>query len=51
MHAFAKAIQIKIVAFVTHAAQIQHILMGLGWSTKIPEFDPPYELASLNILR
>ncbi|MBS0638173.1 MAG: hypothetical protein JSS12_11745, partial [Verrucomicrobia bacterium] len=32
--------KIKIIAFVTHAAQIRRILSGIGWPTAIPEFDP-----------
>lgn len=32
--------KIKIVAFVTHAAQIRRILSGIGWPTVAPEFDP-----------
>ena len=32
--------KIKIIAFVTHAAQIQRILCGIGWPTAVPEFDP-----------
>ena len=41
--------KIKIVAFVTHAAQIRRILSGIGWPTVAPEFDPAYELATMNI--
>ncbi len=32
--------KIKIIAFVTHSAQIRRILSGIGWPTAIPEFDP-----------
>jgi hypothetical protein len=32
--------KIKIVAFVTHTAQIRRILSGIGWPTEVPEFDP-----------
>ncbi len=35
--------KIKIIAFVTHAAQIRLILCGIGWPTDIPEFDPVFE--------
>lgn len=28
--------KIKIIAFVTHAAQIQRILSGIGWPTVVP---------------
>jgi hypothetical protein len=36
--------KIKIIAFVTHTAQIQRILSGIGWPCVAIEFDPPYEL-------
>jgi len=32
--------KIKIIAFVTHAAEIRRILSGIGWPTVVPEFDP-----------
>ena len=41
--------KIKIVAFVTHAAQIRRILSSIGWPTVAPEFDPAFELATMNI--
>ena len=36
--------KIKIIAFVTHTAQIKRILSGIGWPFEVLEFDPPYEL-------
>ena len=33
--------KIKIIAFVTHSAEINRILKRIGWQAKIPEFDPP----------
>lgn len=39
--------KIKIVAFVTHAAQIRRILSGIGWPTEAPEFDPYAEPESV----
>lgn len=41
--------KIKIIAFVMHTPQIRRILSGVGLPTVVPEFDPPYELASMNI--
>lgn len=36
--------EMKIIKFVTHPAEISRILLGLGWPTEIPEFDPPMDL-------
>jgi hypothetical protein len=36
--------EMKILAFVTHTAEIRRILCGIGWPAEIPEFDPPYDL-------
>jgi Putative transposase len=36
--------KIKIIAFVTHTAEIQRILKRIGWPTVSPGFDPPYDL-------
>lgn len=41
--------KIKITAFVTHPEHIRRILMGIGWPTDIPEFDPPYDLAVYDV--
>ena len=41
--------EMKIVAFVTHSAEIRRILSGIGWPTEIPEFDPPYDLPDRDI--
>jgi Putative transposase/Transposase zinc-binding domain len=41
--------EMKIVAFVTHTAEIRRILCGIGWSAEIPEFDPPYDLPDRDI--
>jgi len=41
--------EIKIVAFVTHSAEIRRILNGIGWSTEIPEFDPPVNTLDFEI--
>ena len=35
--------EIKIIAFVTHSAEIYRILSGIGWPCKTYEFDPPQE--------
>ena len=42
-------IRIKIVAFVTHSAEIRRILSGIGWPTEIPEFDPAYHINQWDI--
>ena len=39
----------KIIAFVTHAAKIKRILMGVGWPIETPEFDEPYALIKWDI--
>ena len=41
--------KIKILGFVTHAAEIQRILRGIGWSNKSHEFDPPHDLCNWDI--
>ncbi|MGA8164455.1 MAG: transposase, partial [Waddliaceae bacterium] len=41
--------EMKIVAFVTHSAEIRRILSGIGRSAEIPEFDPPYDLPDREI--
>ena len=41
--------EMKIVAFVTHSADIRRILIGIGWPTDIPEFNPPYTLPDRDI--
>jgi hypothetical protein len=41
--------EMKIVAFVTHSAEIRRILSGIGWPTEIPEFDPPYGLPERDV--
>lgn len=41
--------EIKIIAFVTHSAEIRRILSGIGWPTEPPEFDPSYDLAHWDI--
>jgi hypothetical protein len=41
--------EIKIVAFVTHAAEIRRILSNINWPLKPPEFEPPYDLFSCDI--
>ncbi len=41
--------EIKITTFVMHSAEIRRILSRIGWPTEIPEFDPPYDLADLNV--
>ena len=41
--------EMKIVAFVTHAAKIRRILMGIGWPSEPPEFDEPYCLVQWDI--
>ena len=41
--------EIKIIAFVTHEAEIRRILRGIGWPTEPPDFDPPYELIQWDV--
>lgn len=41
--------EMKIVAFVTHTAEIHRILKGIGWPIVTPEFDPSYDLAQWDI--
>jgi hypothetical protein len=41
--------KIKIIAFVTCAAEICRILSGIGWPTLPPEFDPPCDLVEYEI--
>ena len=41
--------EIKIIAFVTHAAEIRRILTGIGWPTEPPEFDEPDALFQWDI--
>jgi len=41
--------EIKITAFVLHPAEIRRVLSRIGWPTKIPEFDPPYDLPDRDI--
>ena len=41
--------EMKIVAIVTHPAEIKKILYGIGWPTEVPEFDPPYDLPDRDI--
>jgi len=36
--------KIKIIAFVTHTAEIRRILKKIGWPTEPHDFDPPYNL-------
>jgi len=36
--------KIKIVAFVTHTAEIWRILKRIGWPTESHSFDPAYDL-------
>ena len=36
--------EIKITSFVLHPEEIRKALRRIGWPTKIPEFDPPYNL-------
>lgn len=40
---------IKIVRFVTHAAEIQRILQGIGWPINIHTFDPPHDFQDMDI--
>jgi len=35
--------EMKIVAFVTHTAEIRRILSRIGWPTEPPKFDPPFD--------
>ena len=39
---------IKITGFVTHQAEINRILRGIGWTIKSHEFDPPYEINEIS---
>ena len=41
--------EIKITSFVLHPAEIRRVLSRIGWPTKIPEFDPPYDLPDRDI--
>ena len=41
--------EIKIISFVTHAAEIRRILCGIGWPTEPLEFDPPYDIVQWDI--
>jgi hypothetical protein len=41
--------EIKIIAFVTHSADIRRILSGIGWPTEIPEFDPACDITQWDI--
>jgi len=41
--------KIKILGFVTHAAEIHRILRGIGWPIRSHEFDPPYDLPDWNV--
>lgn len=41
--------EMKIVAFVTHTAEIRRILFRIGWPAEIPEFDPPYNFLEKDI--
>ncbi len=35
--------EMKISGFVTNPPDIRRILLGLGWPTEAPDFDPPYD--------
>lgn len=39
---------IKIIGFITHQAEIYRILRGIGWSIKLHDFDPAYDLYNNN---
>ena len=39
----------KIIAFVTHSAEIRRILGGIGWSVAIPEFTSSYDHADFDV--
>jgi len=41
--------EIKIISFVTQAAEIRRILYGIGWPAEPLEFDPPYEIVQWDI--
>ncbi len=41
--------EIKIIAFAMHSAEIRRILSRIDCPIEIPEFDPPYDLADLDI--
>jgi hypothetical protein len=41
--------KIKIIAFITHSAQIRRILSGIGWPIEAPEFDPAYDIITWDI--
>jgi Putative transposase len=41
--------KIKISGFITHTAEINRILKGIGWSIKSHDFDPPYDIPNLDI--
>jgi Putative transposase len=40
---------IKIIAFVTHTAEIRRILRGIGWNIEVPEFDPAHDMHNWDI--
>jgi len=39
--------KIKIIRFVTHQAEINRILAGIGWTVTFHDFDPVYQLLNL----
>ena len=41
--------EMKIIAFVTHSAEIRRILGGIGWSVAIPEFTSSYDHADFDV--
>jgi hypothetical protein len=41
--------ELKITAIVTDQAKIWNILMGIGWPTEAPAFDPPSDFSDLEI--
>ena len=41
--------RIKISGFVTHTAEINRILKGIGWPIKSHDFDPPYDIPNRDI--
>ena len=41
--------EIKIIAFITHAAEIRRILTSIGWPTEPTEFDEPWGLERNNL--
>ena len=34
---------------MTHAAEIQRILKGIGWPIKTYDFDPPYDFQDMDV--